>query len=101
MHAGPPLKQELGQVPAATHMGQPSTNLTHVPTQANTTTNYQHITPLLVSPLPISPIPISLLLLSIQVGGTFFLLFPMESKCIHPQITPSPHLHRSTAAPSW
>ena len=57
MHAGPPLKQELGQVPAATHMGQPSTSLTHVPTQANTTTNYQQITSPYWFPLPYSPPP--------------------------------------------
>ena len=40
-----PPKQELGQVTAATHMGQSSTSLTHVPTQGNTATNYQHIPP--------------------------------------------------------
>ena len=55
IHVQDPPKQELGQVPAATYMGQSSTSLTHVPTQANTTTNYQHVTPLLVPCHPHNP----------------------------------------------
>ena len=39
IHMQDPPKQELGQVPATAHMGPPSTSFTHVPTQANTTTN--------------------------------------------------------------
>ena len=55
IHVQDPPKQELGQVPAAAYMGQSSTSLTHFPTQANTTTNYQHVTPLLVPSPPPNP----------------------------------------------
>ena len=84
MCAGPSLKQELRQIPAATHMGQPPTSLNHIPTQANTTTNYQHITPHWF-PLPTSPqCPFPPSHYPFKWGAYFFLLFPMVSKHIHP-----------------
>ena len=92
-----PPKQELGQVPAAAHMGPPSTSLTHVPTQANTITNYQHITPYwfpLPTPIPSSHYPF-------RWGAHFSLLFPMVSKCIHLKHPPLLIYNRSTTAPSW
>ena len=90
-----PPRQELGQVPATAHMGPPSTSLIHIPTQANSTTNYQHITILLVpSPFPSSHYPF-------RWGAHFSLLFPKVSKCIHLKHLPLLIYNRSTTAPSW